>query len=84
MLGYLGAYVEFLNERDHGSNYSEWENEWLGIPALPGKLIARHFFGYDYQLTEAWLLDKHRIAFWNGVVFMPLGLLAGMRRRTSR
>ena len=84
MLGYLGAYVEYANERDHRANYSEWKHEWLCMPALPGILIAFSFREYDYGFEEAWHLDKHKIAFWNGVVFLPLGLLAGLRRRTSR
>ena len=83
ILGYLGAYVEYANERDHGASYSQWKHEWLSIPALPGRLIASSFHGYDYCLTEAWSLGKHRIAFWNGVVFLPLGLLAGIRRNSG-
>jgi hypothetical protein len=73
-LGYFGAYIQFANERDHGSSYSEWKHEWAAIAALPGKIIASRLRGYDYRLTEAWSLDKHRIAALNGIVFLPLGL----------
>jgi hypothetical protein len=81
LLGYLGAYVEYANERDHGASYSQWKHEWLCLPALPGEVIVTKQNGYDYCLTEAWLVDRHRIAFWNGVFFLPLGPLAGLVRR---
>lgn len=51
------------------------------LPALPGEVIVQKRNVYDYGLSEAWLVDRHRIAFWNGVVFLPTGLLAGVVRR---
>lgn len=83
LLGYVGAYIEYSNERDHGTTYSQWRGEWIGLPALPGMLIARRLRQYDYQLTEAWTLDKHRIALVNGLCYLPLGLAAMMRRKAS-
>jgi hypothetical protein len=83
LLGYVGAYFEYRNERDHGSTYAQWRGEWIGLPALPGMLMAGQLRPYDYQLTEAWMLDKHRIALLNGLCYLPLGLITMMRRKAS-
>lgn len=83
LLGYIGAYIEYINERDHGASYAQWRNEWVALSALPGRLIADRLRLYDYQLTEAWLLDKHRIALMNGLFYMPLGLAAMIRKKAS-
>lgn len=82
LLGYLGAFTEFRNERDHGASYSQWHNEGLMLPALPGKLAAARLRRYDYCLTEAWQLDRHRIALLNGAMYLPLGLLGLIRRKS--
>lgn len=81
LLGYLGAYTEFKNECDHGASYSQWQKEALMLPALPGKLVVQRLRKYDYCLTEAWQLDKHRIALFNGAMYLPLGLMALIRRK---
>ena len=79
LLGYAGAFMEYTNERDHGAEYSSWEFEWLGVVALPGKLLASLIRSYDYRLTEAWIIDKHRIASLNAIVFLPLGFFIRKR-----
>jgi hypothetical protein len=84
LLGYTGAYVQFTNERDHGASYSQWSSEWFGLAALPGLLIADRVRQYDYELTEAWILDKHRIALMNGVFYLPLGLAVLIRKKAFK
>jgi hypothetical protein len=86
-LGYLGGFIQFLNETHHGSQYSSWEHEWLMLPALPGILISSILCPYDYRLTEQWSRDKHSTAVWNGLVFaaltLPPAVLIKRRREAS-
>jgi hypothetical protein len=81
LLGYLGAFVEFGNERDHGASYSQWRGEAFVLPAMPGMIATAKLRPYDYQLTERWLADKHLVALMNGVIYLPFGLLGLIGRR---
>jgi hypothetical protein len=72
--GYLGGYIEFYNDMHHGGTGRECEFEWLALPGLPGALIAQSRQEWDYQLGEAWYLDKHSMALWNSLCYTILGL----------
>lgn len=72
VLGYLGGFIQYRNESRHGSQYSNWEHEWLMIPALPGILVSSILGQHDYQLTEHWIQHRHSMAAWNGLVFAVL------------
>lgn len=84
-LGYAGAYAEYRNERNHGAEYSQCKGEWLALAALPGMLLTQAYRRCDYGLTEAWLIDKHRIALCNAVSVAAVGgILLGVRKTIKR
>ena len=71
-LGYIGEYARFLNESRCGAEYSSYKHAWLQAAAIAGHMTQSVLWGKDYQLTEAWLLHKHRIAIFNAAFFVLL------------
>ena len=83
LLGYIGSFSEYRNEFLHGADRSKWTASWLALVAAPGKMTARSLRYGDYGPMEAWKQDRHRVALWNGLFLAPLGLLAGLGRRSG-
>jgi hypothetical protein len=48
------------------------------VPSIPGWYIASKLSEKVLRSTEAWTNARHRIAFWNGVAYLPLGFILGL------
>lgn len=68
----MGGYAQYLDERDHGASYSNYDYELVTLLGAPGILLDRATRPYDYQLQEQWIVGKWRVAVFNG--FLPLGI----------
>ena len=77
ILGYLGPYAVFAYQRDHGQFLNK-QTRLQVVPSIPGWYIASKLSEKVLRSTEAWTTARHRIAFWNGVAYLPLGYLLGL------
>ncbi|MEI6147724.1 MAG: hypothetical protein WCS01_01380 [bacterium] len=77
ILGYLGPYVMFAWHRDHGQFLDE-RTVRQAMPSIPGWYIASKLTGNGFKSTDAWMIARHRIAFWNGIAYLPLGFVLGL------
>jgi hypothetical protein len=75
--GYLGPYAVFIWYRDHGE-FLNWQSAQQATPFIPGWDIAYRLSGNAIQPADAWMNARHRIAFWNGVAYLPLGFILGL------
>jgi hypothetical protein len=76
ILGYLGPYAVFAYHRDHGQFNKQTRLQV--VPSIPGWYIASKLSEKVLRSTEAWTNARHRIAFWNGVAYLPLGFILGL------
>jgi len=77
IVGYLGPYVMFAWHRDHGQ-FLDGRTVRQAMPSIPGWYIASKLTGNGFKSTDAWMIARHRIAFWNGIAYLPLGFILGL------
>jgi hypothetical protein len=77
ILGYLGPYVMFAWHRDHGQ-FLDGRTVRQATLSIPGWYIASKLSGNGFKSTNAWVIARHQIAFWNGIAYLPLGFILGL------
>ncbi len=75
LLGYFGAYIVYFNEVNFGAEYSRYRFDFFAYPALPGMVVDRFHIGWDYRLTEQWIVGRRRIAVANGGCYLGAGIV---------
>jgi hypothetical protein len=72
--GYLGSAVDHYNHSRAGVSYSQWRGEWLGLPSLPGAILAELQSGGDWRADEQYQ-HRHSVAAWNALLWLSAAVI---------